>query len=335
VRYCLSIVGGAAAAAVLYAFAFQASLGRVSNESVANIAEWYRFKEEVLHAAPAPRWVIVAGSSGLYGVNARQIEEALGVRTVNFATHGAISLDYLLTKIQAGLEPGDTVILALEYEFYGAGAANDVFSDYILGGDPGYLASLPWTGRLEWTAAASVSGILARLGASPSGQARLLERIRQRVAEEFDDHGARRGHTKASQRPEQRAALERAAPLYWLSRWRAIRDSPAWGRIEQFHQWCVAHHVRLVATFPPTISFPEYFEKKGKRTAGVILKRYKALGIEVAGTPAEFFLDRESFYDTVYHLNEEGMHAHTARLIERLDPVVADALRTNEKTQTR
>jgi hypothetical protein len=319
----LSIVGGAAAAALVYGIAFQASLGRLGNESAANIAEWYRFKENVLHATPAPRWVIVAGSSGLYGVSARQIEEALGIRTVNFATHAALPLDYLLAKVQASVEPGDTVVLALEYEFYaGAGAPNTVFSDYILGGDPGYLAGLPWTERLRWMAAASVPGILARLSAPAQEQARLIERTRLRVAREFDDHGARRGHTKASQKPDQRAAVANAAPLYWLSRWRAIRDSPAWERIARFHKWCEARDVRLVATFPPTISFPEYFGKRGGRTANMIVKRYQALGIEVAGTPADFLLDREFFYDTIYHLTEEGMRAHTARLIEKLGPIV-------------
>jgi len=69
----------------------------------------------------AKKIVLLGGSSVLFGIDARAIEAALHVRTVNFGLNGAMRLDWLLAEADPVVRPGDTVVLALEPNFYECG----------------------------------------------------------------------------------------------------------------------------------------------------------------------------------------------------------------------
>jgi len=104
----------------------------------------YRVKEVYASVIKGPKIVIVAGSSGVYGVSAARIQHHFRIPTVNMATHGGLR-DYYLHKAQENLESGDFVILAPEYMLYFSNAPMSVVkADYIINFDKAYLKQLPF-----------------------------------------------------------------------------------------------------------------------------------------------------------------------------------------------
>ena len=65
-----------------------------------------------------PKLLIVSGSSAIAGINAQQMDKALGVNCVNFGSSAGFGLNFILWASQPALNPGDVVLLPLEYEHY-------------------------------------------------------------------------------------------------------------------------------------------------------------------------------------------------------------------------
>src|SRR2546422_2565556 len=53
------------------------------------------------------RLLVFGGSSAMFGVDAELMEKKLRVPTVNFGTHGALGLDYQISRIERCAQPGD------------------------------------------------------------------------------------------------------------------------------------------------------------------------------------------------------------------------------------
>src|SRR5207248_522474 len=76
-------------------------------------------KTSYARAGTSPKIIVVGGSSVLFSVRAEQIERETGTRAVNMGTGAALGLPYILYTSQQVAEPGDLIVLSLEYELYG------------------------------------------------------------------------------------------------------------------------------------------------------------------------------------------------------------------------
>jgi hypothetical protein len=233
------------------------------------------------------------------------------------ATHAALSLDYLLTKAQGMAKRGDVILLALEYEHYVVQDANAVFSDYVLGCDPGYIPTQPILEQGRWFFSAPtgflMSGVQRRFPGFTSPQ--------------YPDH---RGELNAFgdivrnsvdvRLPPETARLNAVRYLDALIYWNNLSSPEVWSRISEFSRWCKANGVVLVATFPPTIWFPKYAEASVQDAMTRLVARFAEVGIPVLGAPQDFMLPPSDFFDTQYHLNADGRIKHTNHLIALLKP---------------
>lgn len=80
---------------------------------------WLEKKQELISEIPKNKNKIVflSGSNTLFGINAKQIEDEIGIPVFNFGTHASytfITFDRILDYLQSG----DTVILPLELSAY-------------------------------------------------------------------------------------------------------------------------------------------------------------------------------------------------------------------------
>lgn len=66
-----------------------------------------------------PRIIIIAGSNGLYGINNSVIEKQTGLKVINMSSHAGLPLDYLMYRALKYVKKGDIVVLPLEYAYYG------------------------------------------------------------------------------------------------------------------------------------------------------------------------------------------------------------------------
>src|SRR5689334_19236212 len=77
-----------------------------------------RAKLDVADSLPSPKILLVGGSNVRFGFSAEQIERDTRVPAVNLALSADLGVDYLLYLTRSVAKPGDTVVMALEYDFY-------------------------------------------------------------------------------------------------------------------------------------------------------------------------------------------------------------------------
>jgi len=270
-----------------------------------------------------PKLHIVGGSGALFGINARRLGAELGVPTVNLGTHAVLQTAYILNLGRKAARPGDTVLLALEYELFENGNAimnqwtDPLFIDFIMARDPAYFRSLPAGDQFNLAMRMS----LDRLKRGIKDKLRppdwpVFTEYSPYNPKSVDEYGDMTGNTRTNIPGWAPAELRTSAALAdGLSKTRAGLTE-----IREFIEWAKANGVRVLATFPNLCAKPAYDSPKSQKAAEEIIAFYQSVGVPVVGNHRDALLPRSEFYDTCYHLTEEGAAARTHRLVPLLKP---------------
>jgi hypothetical protein len=76
--------------------------------------------------------------------------------------------------------------------------------------------------------------------------------------------------------------------------------------------------IGLYVTYANTLFLPQYRSNKYNNYFNQLAKYFSENNIAVIGTPYDFFYSKELFYDSEYHLNQEGVTIRTRQLIEMM-----------------
>jgi hypothetical protein len=271
-------------------------------------------KKELCRAAKGKKILLVGGSNVLFGMRAAEIEEALGVPTINYGLHAALTSPYILDLSKEVLNPGDTVVLALEYSGYVSGAYDDLFIDYVMARDPEKFDKAPWRTKLKWG-----------FGFSPTT---LIDRYTSRrkavgpheIGFPYDvqflnEHGDQAGQTR-DKLPADRHVNEGQKVLFQ----RIVSTSPGLQSVREFCKWSRENDIRVLATFPNIVNWPEFDTPRAAESIHTIEELYKSMGVPVLGTAQESMLPETDFFDTCYHLTEEAAKERTKRFLVHLKP---------------
>jgi hypothetical protein len=79
-------------------------------------------KEAIAAAKPAPRVVLLGGSSTLFGYDAGEIQRETGINSINFGLHAGLPLRRLLLEGDRVTARGDLVVMPLESAYYNCGS---------------------------------------------------------------------------------------------------------------------------------------------------------------------------------------------------------------------
>jgi hypothetical protein len=312
---------GLVMALVLNLAAFGLVLG-VPTESSRWTFEINRRKQELARATSPPRLLLVGGSGLLFGVSAREIERQTGCRTLNLGTHVALGTPYILAKARNVAQPGDTILLILEYELYvSSGAikrtgADSVWLDYLVARDPAYFHQAPLSE--QWnifmlTPIARLKIALKNL-LNPGRYPTHITGGGVYNSDNINPWGDQTHHPRGAAHLD----LNRAETSQTLSK---FPPQPAgFPAVASFCQWAAANHIRVLASYPNIVDGPRLRTPAAKQAAGRIAGFFSDLGVPVIGDYTDAILPPGQFFDTVYHLDEEAALARTQRLIEKLRP---------------
>lgn len=330
-RFFFGILCGLAVTAGAYFLAYWYSPFRSTSSEVYTIKRLYECKEGCLSTSPAPRIILLSGSNGLYGVGMKEIEQATGWRAVNCATVGLISLDYHFYHARKFLKPGDVVILAFEYHYYGSPGDNPTNSAAVLQRDRGYFLQLPIWEKLQWVYGEPFPAFIEKVW-EPPGRAREIERKSEaEFLGNINPQGDYTGHRKPAKTPAQAENVLSSGAIDVAKIAVDKNSSQSWALISQFAKWCRENGVTLLATFPSTVYFPDYETPAAAAGFQHIVDQYRALGIPMLGSPKDFIWDQADFFDTNYHLVEEAKLRRTALLVTCLRPYLQKQGRASEK----
>lgn len=329
-RYLLGMAATTALLGGLYTLMFLYQLGApvtaaywVNDVKVAKLHIAGRLKQKKL--------VVLGGSSALFSVDSRRLEEATGLPTVNLAIHAGLWLPYVFDYAKPVLAPGDVVVLMLEYTYYGS--PNPVaswFAGNVMAWDTPYVRNLGWIDRLQlllWVPAKRVAnGAVAKLYESrlrrthgrivrdPGDIRREAEKIwegklyRERAFGYALQNMNERGDFQNNKGTTYQPHRERR-PLFARYAVETIRG---------FADYCAARGITLFIAWPAAMRVPELQDKDAQAFLAEVAGTLGRMGFRVLGTPGDFFEERRYFFDTIYHSNEEGRRIVTEKLVEEL-----------------
>ena len=320
---------------VLYAAAFVYQLGApVAAEYW--VPEMRMVKLRTAARVPGPKVVIVGGSNALFSLDSALIERQTKRPTTNLSLHASLALPYLLADAASILRPGDTVILSLEYGYYEAvNPSPSWFASNIMAWDPGYFWRLDLRDRVAFTLSAPakrvLNGVAAKLAEARlrRGHGRVVRAPDTVVAEaeavwagaatpaaratysfrSIDRHGDIVGNVGAEYTDDVEGL---AVPTFTYA-------PEPWAELRRFYDDCRRRDIGVFIAWP---AVPARFGRTAPAVARYVAEiraHVAALGIPTLGEPSEYALDQRYFYNSIYHLNEEGRALRTARLLSHLN----------------
>jgi len=270
----------------------------------------YRLKHDRLAALPPGKLVICGGSNVAFGMDTAQLERATGREGVNLGLVAGLGLSFMLADVRPHIAAGDLVILAPEYDHFSTG----------LWGGTTPLGSLLLDVPEAWCSVPAASYRILPAAYLRAVQIRLatvcntgfkvdlreVEPIYQTSS--FNAQGDVVAHLGFA--PSQIALPDSLAALPQRPCAKTV------GLIRDFADWCEARGATLVIV-PPAIVESAY--RKHQVFIDQVWADLEAqLGSRVRGKPADYAFPRPCFFDTVYHLNGDGVRKRMATLLAAL-----------------
>ncbi|QIK36797.1 hypothetical protein GWK36_00935 [Caldichromatium japonicum] len=318
--YWFGLAAGLLGLSLLWTGLFWSQLGHPLPET-GWMAEVYAVKRAHAKALPSPKVLVLAGSNALFSLDSGLLEADWGRPVVNLGVNAALGLDYLLRTAEPLLQPGDLVVMPLEYPLYqGDRFLNAQLIDYVIGQDPGYWRSLPFFERLSFIAQVPAARLIAGLRPpvesppTPSGLYR---------AQYLDARGDYTHNDWSQLTAAERVIAEQAHAQARLKRHTYGRDdradAPGWQRLRAFHQQLQRRGIGLWMVPPALMDQPSYHTDSVERHYYETLpERVRALGIPFFWDPYACMYPPEDFFDTPYHLTAAARTRHTRSLIAQL-----------------
>ena len=270
---------------------------------------WEAKKALVKEFASKQKLVIISGSNSFISLSANDLEERLGITTVNAALMASFGIKYYVDSLSSYLRPGDTVLMPLEYWFYDkAWGGNDYLLDtplFINRQDPEYYRSLGLIDQLLFVASLSASDIYSGV------LYKYQEKLPPQVSIIDYEKGWRGDVGKYFQHSSK--LFERISHYDY----QFDKNSVQLERLREFSRWAKNHNIQIIATYPSFLN-SESFPAPAEVLLDNIKDYWQTLGIPLLGTAAQFYYPPEYVFDTAYHLTAEGRSIHSARMVRHI-----------------
>lgn len=324
-RFYLGLGAGVVGAAALWTAAWCASLGKPLNSGERELETWYQAKDEAARRATSPtkpKIVLLGGSNVLYGIDAAQIVRKNKFPTVNYGTHAALNLDFLLWRASKVLNPGDVVVLSLEWEHFHRNPfeLNQVSAPYLVAAEPAYLPRLPWRTLAGLILTSGWDRILLPLRFLPREDARIHDAFwLQTMSFTLTLEGDVMGKRPEDKGPAQQRSLDAVTidPNLVLAAPQAL-TAPPWRRIAEFIRSCREQSIAVWIAFPALMDDPAYRSPAAKRVYRAFEHNFETLGAGVLTRQISTLYGKDALWDTIYHVHFGARMARTNFLIYRM-----------------
>jgi len=275
-------------------------------------------KLELLRNTPSPRIILAGGSNVAWGIDSEMIEREMGIPAINTGLDAHLGITPI-TELKDFIQPGDIIILSLEY--YNFASRNDFYG--VSQNIADWLEVKP----------SRVKYLENPMGEAPGLFTTALQRKLNRElniwlydgslsefrglysAENFNDHGDFIGHLK----PENAATYDFADTQYPVN-----QLDEAYDYLENFYQF--AHRINALVFFEAQPHRQNNCNLTGVKHIKAFYGKLKARNsFRLLTDLNNLCLPDDYFYDTPYHLNAIGREVRTKRLIENLKKAIGES----------
>jgi hypothetical protein len=266
-------------------------------------------KEALASDIKGNKLVLGGGSGTLYGVRTKDIQDELGITSINLAVHAGLTIDYYLHRLKKSLKKGDIVILPLEYaHFIYDGEIVETMVDYIMKYDRSYLNTLNFIKKIKYTS--SVSSISLGLFLRNYFIRKIYSSF-YNIPNNINFHGDATNNIGSDKMNKELKPVKiQQNNFIETEGMRAIKD---------FYIWCKNNNIRCYLTYANTLFFKEYDSIPYRKYFRELQEYFDDHNVLTLGRPYNFFFDKNLFYDTQYHLNQEGMTIRTRQFMKMIE----------------
>ena len=283
------------------------------------IGAWYDKKGQIANSIQSEKIIFAGGSNVQYGIRAGLVQEKLGIPSVNFGTHGALPFAYILEQVKKIAKPGDTIVLIPEYEHYflDPNVLNPTSLRYLSVCGQDFIKNFPKK-YFELLLTIPPEILFARFFVDSNKVASEVQSKFQEHESAFDQFGDRNLISKERMGDREKRLIEGVRPTSLANPFSDKHAPFPEAELKYFQAWCQDTGVQLFITFPNTIHFDEYDKPDTQQFLSSLQDFLKLNKINSLLNPSDSMLPREDFFDTVYHLNEEGAIKRTSKLIDSI-----------------
>ena len=269
-----------------------------------------RLQRKLIKNTPSPRIILIGGSNVSFGIDAELVQRSLGIPVINDGLHAGLGI-VPLRELQEFIQPGDVIIISLEYQLF---SSRDVMD-----GDPAFLSD--WIEyapeRVKflsnpWREIPAVYATMLQRKVNRKANTLLfggsLDEVRNIfVGTRYNSNGDFIGHLKQASTPRRKIPIE----PYPIS---AVQEE-IFIFLRRFHQ--MAREKGAEVYFEAPASRKTNCENTGEAQLANFFGMFEERSSIPVLTPLhEVCLPDKYFFDTAYHLNAEGRRVRTEHLIE-------------------
>jgi hypothetical protein len=257
--------------------------------------------------------IITSGSNTLFGMRTKDISDELSIPVYNLAIHAGLGLDFILDDAKEALKSGDVIILPLEYNLFSSNEKTTKLAfDYYQTFGKEKLGTINTIDSLKLVFEEKPYEHAKKIIKSIFNKEKqeLVENPNGYNSKNLNEHGDQTMH------PGQKYDLTNLTPFELP---KEFTETLGLTRIKEFNIWCNQNNIKLFVTFPNTMYFKEYGNNDYKEYFIFLNEYFSNNNISTIGKPSDFFYDKKFFYDTSYHLSEEGMTIRTKEFISLIE----------------
>ena len=269
-------------------------------------------KHERLRGTPSPRLILVGGSNLAFGIKSKSLEEQTGRPIVNMGLHCGFGIDFMLREVENEIRTGDVVVLSFEHEIFSASGI-ELLATQLLEVRPASISLFPpseWTTLIDDRGFAIVGGIARRtlLRSFEEPQPLMAGTYKREL---FDPQGSYIGHFGLL------PALGKTVPKHISPISNTIRT-----KMEHFAKLCRDRGALCFYSCPP---HPDLLLAPIREKIEANLTELKKIPhLVVLDHPLDHSYPEDLFYDSAYHLGEEGAEQRTRKVAEALRPFLSE-----------
>lgn len=297
---------------IIYPTLFYYQLG-VPVEDTRYLAEWIALKNEYANEITERKILIISGSNTLFGISAQEIEKECNIPTVNMGSHAGLGLKYILDNARPYIRDGDIVLLPLEYVHYEEiQSFQGEYLSYVMARDVPYFQKMKLTEKIRFIFSVSPDRIV-------QGIKEKYLPAKKRIGEYDSIYLNKNGdmeNNKNNKKLEDNALKAQIKGTLFKNNILPSDDSQKC--LLDFLKYCNDRKVMVFVTYPAYLYSDKNFKGNDLVALNNINKFWEKNNVTVLGTYNQFLYDSGDFYDTVYHLNNEGRKKRTKTIINYL-----------------
>ncbi|MDD3414418.1 MAG: hypothetical protein PHY47_10505 [Lachnospiraceae bacterium] len=261
-------------------------------------------KYQRLISIKSPKMILIAGSNFAFGIDSEKLQDAFEMPVVNLGLHAGIKPHFTLAMAKENIQEGDIIVIGIEYgEYY----KRQIDVPTLLTTVENYsdlwkfvsITDYPriFKGYVSDYGTLKIDRYLH--GAEPS------QGVYARAS--FNEFGDIEYERPANERTDYEATVEILSDKISGS---LIKE------LNQFNQYAQKQGAKVYLTFPSLDEATVISNEEERKDFVATLE--KQLDFPIISNMEDYIMPSELFYNSDYHLNEEGREIRTTKLIQDL-----------------